>query len=244
MDWTKAKTILIIALIITNCVLIATYFFQEYQFNSDDEKVHDTTIKLLENKNIFIETDIPKTHERMPKLTVQYDKIDSAAIDQQIANHRALMPDAVTEDNLIALTTEFIEQCNLMTENVTFDKIERDGDSYKIIYKNFLGEYQIEESYINFTVTRGKITDVKRFWLNPIEVSDIKKEVIPAVTALIRFMSENTEEERIRVQDISLVYWVDSNDFDSESALTDTAFPTWRITYNGGKVQYITAWEQ
>jgi hypothetical protein len=31
---------------------------------------------------------------------------------------------------------------------------------------------------------------------------------------------------------------------DAESALTDTAFPTWRITYNRGKIQYITAWEQ
>ena len=244
MDWTKAKTILIVALIVTNCVLIVTYLFQEYHFKSDEEEVHAATIKLLKEKNIFVETKIPKTHERMPKLTVQYDKIDQVKIDQQLANHRVLIPEEVTEDNIIALTTEFIEQCNLMTENVTFDKIERIGDSFKVTYKNFLGEYPIEESYIVFTIVQGKIIDMNRFWLNPIEVSDIKKEVIPAVTALIRFMSENKEEEKIHVQDISLVYWVDSNAFDAESALTDTAFPTWRITYNRGKIQYITAWEQ
>lgn len=243
MDWTKAKTILIVALIVTNLVLIITYFFQEYQFKSDEEKMQIATIELLEDKNIFVETEIPKYHERMPKLTVQYDKIDQTIIEEQLANHKGLMPEEVTEKNLIALTIDFIEQCDLMTENVIFDKIEQAGESIKVIYKNHLNEYLIEESYIIFTVTQGKITDMKRFWLNPIEVSDTKKEVIPAVTALIRFMSESIEEGEIHVQDISLVYWVDSNAFDAESPLTDTAFPTWKITYNKGKIQYFTAWE-
>ena len=48
-------------------------------------------------------------------------------------------------------------------------------------------------------------------------------------------MSENTDEEKIYVQDISLVYWLDSSVFDTESPVTDTAFPAWKITYNRGK---------
>ena len=131
MDWTKAKTILIVALIVTNLVLIATYFLREYQFKSDEKEMKVATIRLLEDKNIFVETEIPKNHERMPKLTVQYDKIDQEIIEEQLANHKALMPEEVTGDNLIALTTDFIERCNLMTENVTFDKIERAEDSIR-----------------------------------------------------------------------------------------------------------------
>ena len=244
MDWTKAKSILIVALIVTNLVLIGTYFFQEYRFRSNEEEMRIATIKLLEDKNIFVETEIPEMHGRMPKITVQYDKINQDVIEEQLANHKTLAAGKVTDDNLIALTTEFLEQCNLMTENVTFDTIERTGKNIRVTYKNYLNGYAIEESYIIFTVTDGRITDMKRFWLNPIEVSDTEKGAISAVAALIRFMRENTEEEKIHVQDISLVYWLDASAFDAESPVTDTAFPAWKITYNRGKTQYVSAWEQ
>ncbi|MPN35901.1 hypothetical protein SDC9_183403 [bioreactor metagenome] len=90
----------------------------------------------------------------------------------------------------------------------------------------------------------GKITDFRRFWLDPGEMSDSEKEVIPAAAALIKFMSENAGEDKIYVQDISLVFWLDSSAFNAESPVTDTAFPAWKITYNDGKVRYVTAWEQ
>ncbi|MDD2190852.1 MAG: two-component system regulatory protein YycI [Eubacteriales bacterium] len=244
MDWTKAKSILIVALIVTNLVLIATYFYQEYQSKSNEEELRAATIKLLESKNIFVETEIPEEHSRMPKLTVQYDKMNQDIIEEQLANQKALTPEDMTDDNIMELTAAFIENCGLMTENVTFDRIEHTGEDIRITYKNYLNGYAIEESYIIFTVTDGKISEMKRFWLNPIEVSEIKKEVISAIAALIGFMSENTEYERIHVQDISLVYWLDSGSFDAESPVTDTAFPAWKITYNRGKIQYISAWEQ
>jgi hypothetical protein len=93
-------------------------------------------------------------------------------------------------------------------------------------------------------VKDGKVVAFDRFWLDPVETNDIEKEVIPAVAALIKFMSGNQEDEKITVQDISLVYWVDSSVFDTEYTVTDTAFPAWKITYNRGKVQYVLAWDQ
>jgi hypothetical protein len=88
------------------------------------------------------------------------------------------------------------------------------------------------------------IVDFDRYWLNPVEMSDIEKEVIPAAAALIKFMSGKTDDEKIYVEDISLVYWLDASSFDVESPVTDTAFPAWKITYNRGNVRYILAWEQ
>jgi len=137
-----------------------------------------------------------------------------------------------------------MEKCDLMTANVTFERVERLGEDILVIYKNYIDEIAIEDSEIICTVRDGRITDVKRYWLNPVEVNDIEKEVISADTALIKFMSENTEGEKIYVQDIALVYWLDSGGFDAESPVTDTAFPAWKITYNRDKIQYILAWEQ
>lgn len=244
MDWTKAKSILIVALVVTNLILITTYFFQNERFEDDEKEMQDVTIKLLEEKNIFVKTDIPDGHPRMPKLTVQYDKMNEDVIEEQLADQKSLPDSEQTEEELISMTTDFIKKCDLMTENVTFERMERTGEDILVIYKNYINEIAIEDSEIICTVRDGKITDFERYWLNPVEVNDIEKEVISADTALIKFMSENTEGEKIYVQDIALVYWLDSSAFDAESPVTDTAFPAWKITYNREKIQYILAWEQ
>jgi len=244
MDWTKAKSILIVALVVTNLVLIATYFFQDSRFEEDEKELQKVTIKLLEEKGIFVETDIPAGRHRMPKLTVQYDKMDVNIIEEQLANQKTMSETELTDEVLISMTKEFIEACALMTENVTFDKITRTGGEIRVTYKNYINEIAIEDSYINVTIKDGKIEGFERYWLDPVESNDSEKEVIPAVAALIEFMSENAEEERIYVKDISLVYWLDSSAFDAEFPVTDTAFPAWKITYNRGKIHYILAWEQ
>lgn len=244
MDWTKAKSILIVALVVTNLVLIATYFFQDSRFKEDEKEMREVTIKLLEEKGIIVETEIPEGRHRMPKLTVQYDKMNENIIEEQLANQKTIPVTKLTDEVLISMTMEFIEACDLMTDNVTFEKITRTGREIRVTYKNYINEIAIEDSHINITIKDGKIVDVERYWLNPIEINDTEKEVIPAAAALIKFMSDNAEEERIYVKDISLVYWLDSSAFDVAFPVTDTAFPAWKITYNRGKIQYILAWEQ
>jgi len=244
MDWTKAKSILIVALLVTNLVLISAYFLQNNGQKNDDREMQDVTVKLLEQKNIFVNTDIPKEHPRMAKLTVRYDKMNETAVEEQLAAQKALPDHEPTDDELISMTTEFITKCNLMTENVTFDSIDRKGPDILVTYKNYIKGIAIEDSYIVCTVRDGKIVDFKRHWLNPVETGSIEKEVIPAGAALIKFMGENSANEKIYLEGISLVYWLDSSAFDAESPVTDTAFPAWKITYNNGKCRYILAWEQ
>jgi regulatory protein YycI of two-component signal transduction system YycFG len=245
MDWTKAKSILIVALIVTNLVLIGTYFFQTNDLNSNASEMKDVTIKLLEQQNIYIDADIiPKDHKRMAKLTVQYDKMNEDVINGQLAGQKALPEEKRTEEDYLAATKTFLEDCGLMTDNVTYSSMERAGDDVLLNYKNCIDGIAIEKSYIIFTIRDGKIVDFKRFWLNPTEISNNEKNVIPANAALIKFMSENTEGIRIDVEDVSMVYWLDTSSFDAESPVTDTAFPAWKITYNHGKVKYILAWEQ
>jgi len=244
MDWTKAKSILIVALLVTNLVLIAAYFLQNSSQKDDEKEMQNATVKLLEQKNIFVNADIPQEHPRMAKLTVRYDKMNEAAVEEQLAAQKALTDPAQTDDELISMTSDFIQKCGLMSENVTFESIDRKGSDILVTYKNYIKGIAIEDSYITCTVRDGKIADFKRYWLNPVETGSMEKEVIPAVAALIKFMGENTSKEKIYVEGISLVYWLDSSAFDAESPVTDTAFPAWKITYNDGKSRYIPAWEQ
>jgi regulatory protein YycI of two-component signal transduction system YycFG len=123
MDWTKAKTILIIALVVTNLVLIATYLAQNNRLQNDEKEMEEVIVKLLEEKNIFVETEIPGERIKMAKLTVQFDKMDEEAVKAQMASTQTLPESERTEENLVAMADAFIEKCGLMTENVTFEAI-------------------------------------------------------------------------------------------------------------------------
>jgi regulatory protein YycI of two-component signal transduction system YycFG len=243
MDWTKAKTILIVALLVTNLVLAGAYLFQNIKFD-DEAEMQDATIKLLAAKNIYLDTKIPEEQPKMPKLTVQFDTINEDDVNELIESQTPLADAELSDEKLIAVTTQFIKDCGLMTDNVTFQSIERLDDEIKVTYKNYIENVAIEESYILCTLKDGKITEFRRFWLDPVEMSTSEKEVIPAAAALIKFMSENAGAEPIYIQNISLVFWLDSSAFNAESPVTDTAFPAWKILYNDGKVRYVTAWEQ
>lgn len=232
------------ALIVTNIVLIFTYVFKEDIFVSTDESVLSDTIELLESKNIFIETTIPKKHNRMPVLTVEYDTINQDLLEDLLREQKPFAKSEPTDIEIEQMTKIFIEKCGLLTENVKLESIENKDDKIIVTYKNYINEILIEESYIICTINQGKVEDIQRYWLNPVQFGKTKKEIIPAVAALIKFMSENDKDEKIYVEEISLVYWLDSTSFNTESPISDTAFPAWKITYNHGKTMYVVAYEQ
>jgi len=244
MDWTKAKSILIVALIVTNIVLVLTYVYKDDIFKSTDETVLSDTIALLESKNIFIETDIPEKNSRMAVLTVEYDTMDQDLLEELLLNQKAQPMSGLSDNDIINMAEEFINKCGYLTENVKYESIEKAGSKFIVTYKNYIDEIAIEDSYIICTISDGKIEEIQRYWLNPVELGKTKKEIIPAVAALLKFMSNNDQDEKILVEDISLVYWLDSDSFNTESPVSDTAFPAWKITYNHGKIKHIMAYVQ
>lgn len=243
MDWTKAKNMLIVALIVTNLILIYAYVYKNDAIMITDENILEDTIELLESKNIYIETEIPRKYNSMAVLSVEYDKMSQDLIDQQLASQTVMRKKS--DEAIINMTTNFIKKCNLFTETMVFESLEKRNGKTMVTYKNYYNDIPVEDSYVICTVENGKVRDIQRFWLNPIETNKArKKKLIPAAAALIKFMSENEDEKEIHVEDITLVYWLDSSSFDAESPIADTAFPAWRITYNKGKTEYIIAFEQ
>lgn len=246
MDWTKAKSILIVALIVTNLVLIFTYTSENELFRSSDDEVAKETIQLLERKNIYVKTEIPEKHNPMATLSVEYDDADRDLIDEKLEQQTPVRG-ILSNEELQNMTKDFIQSCGLLTENVKFDHIRKNGEEFIVTYKNYIDKIAIEDSYINCTVKDGKITNIERYWLKPVDKGPAKKAIIPAEAALMKFMSENEVNEineKINIEDISLVYWLDTSAFDTESPVSDTAFPAWKISYNHGKKIYILAYEQ
>ncbi|MGV8145408.1 MAG: two-component system regulatory protein YycI [Alkaliphilus sp.] len=76
MDWIKAKNILIIALIATNIFLV--FSAENMAFSDDKTRIksddfYEYAVSFLEERGLWIETDVPKNNILMPIITVEYE---------------------------------------------------------------------------------------------------------------------------------------------------------------------------
>lgn len=78
MDWSKAKTILIVAFLITNILLGLVLLSSEKQVETTThERFIEDVTKLLNKKNIFIDTEISREIPSLNNLTVEYEILAS-----------------------------------------------------------------------------------------------------------------------------------------------------------------------
>lgn len=245
MDWTRAKTILIIALILTNTLLSIFLFIDKNDENIISNEAIADTLKVINDRNIYVFTGVPNTIEELPVLNVEYDQLDSRTIDEMIRNQNTIKQYHLTEDEVIQIAEEFLNQNNLLNENTRLEKpIKKIDNQYILTYKNFYNEALLEECYMTCIVKNGKIISINRIWLNPIEEGKTKKKTIPATTALLKFASLRGNQEKYTcITDISLVYWLQTSLYSRETTTEDTARPAWRIYYDDGQTEYILAYE-
>ncbi|WP_206460164.1 two-component system regulatory protein YycI [Anaerovorax sp. IOR16] len=253
MDWTKAKTILIIALLITNLIFISSYFFSSRQPDFMDNDVTKNTVELLSTKNIFIETEIPTKKRTMAVLSVKCNELEKEIKQKALKEQKPLSKNQTEDEDYISLSKDFIEACGIYDEAVEFQLLEKKENKVYVRFKNVYEGIPIEESYMLCIIEDGKVVEFERKWFDAMGFGETKKKVISASTALIKFMINKEEKEQfsdvepeaIYIKDISLVYWLYSYTLDhTVSTSEDTAFPAWKITYNNGEIEYILAYQQ
>lgn len=173
MDWSKAKTILIISFIIINILL--GFELSKENKNVDktlQEDFIDDAVRLLNNKDIKINTEIPRESPNLPALIVRYENIkpfdlninffkDKGAIttkgeglveikngDQNITlvNKKLLIYESKSEENIydIGSEEEAIQIAKDFLTDVKFNTSDLD-----LSYIKFIGDtYYIEFSKI------------------------------------------------------------------------------------------------
>ena len=243
MNWSKAKTILIIALLFTNILLIYTYGFHGKEEGEMQDKA--TLVEVLASQNIYLNVDIPEKHESMPILSIQYAETDRELVEREM---REVEPVDVNvgKASYIKTAESFLQNCGYMTDTVELSEVQiepnAETDNRKIVrFRNIYNDIAVEESYMVCTFEDGVLVDFDRYWLEPVSLSKKKIRTISAAAAMISFMSEATEDEPTVIEDIELVYWLKDAGFNAYTAVSDMAFPAWRVTYNGGQVRHIDA---
>lgn len=87
MDWSKAKTILIVAFLITNIILGFVVLSSERQEESTiKQSFIEDVIDILGKKNISIDTEIPKEAPTLNTLEVEYEVLDSDRVNKDFFN--------------------------------------------------------------------------------------------------------------------------------------------------------------
>lgn len=242
MDWAKAKSIIIVALIAANLFLVVMFVVLKAEDTADEATVQAQTIALLEEKKITIDTEVPLKHSEMPVLNVRYDRLDPAFLQKKLDNQNPLPAEKRDSESLLQLSEDFLNSCGVWTDGVVLDRYEQKDDTVVISYRNEYENLRIEDSYILCTIEDGKVVSLDRHWLLPIEFGRTKRATMSASAAIVTFLSDADRPETIVIKEIDMVYWIDSSSYDGETTISDTAFPAWKITYNDGLVKHVPAY--
>ena len=128
MDWSKAKTIIIVAFLITNMLLV--YMIVE------DNPISDPTLNksfinkaeaLLEEENIGIKTEIPKKVPKLNTITVNYEDISVDSVNKKFLDNNGsvnvLEDETILEykDEKIVLKDREIKYTNMAEEEKLLD---------------------------------------------------------------------------------------------------------------------------
>ncbi len=235
MDWTKAKTILIIALIATNVFLI--YSLLDRHSDRGEMTNEEVILQLMEQRNIELEVDIPRLHPSLRIIQGEYLSVDR----EEIAALAQGMPTATSDYEGVA--EDFLEYLGILDDETVYEETElfEDGDiDASVRFKNEVEGLQIAENYIEVYFKDGRITDMNYHWLDDVEVSPRKIETMSAAVALMSLVNQQPGA-KMTITGIELVYWVPDTDMELGETVSDTAFPTWEITLSSGEKKYVGA---
>lgn len=226
MDWTKAKTILIVVLLATNAFLLVSITSKGKPQNTNEVAL----LTILENKGIMLQAELPKKQSNMQLIHGDYLLCDEEEVNALIEAQNYLPEDA-DEDAYAAAAGDFIEYLGVFSENVVFDCVELERDTARVRFKNVVDNIVLAGSYMMCTFENGKLSDFDYKWLKPTEMSPQKVETVSAAVALMS-LTRPEDFEIITVTGIEMIYWIPDTDTDIDvgNAISDTAFPTWRIT--------------
>lgn len=134
MDWSKAKTILIIALIVTNSLLGYVLFVDQNNVDAtiQSEFVQET-VDLLNKKDIKLQTEIPTTSPNLFGLTVEYQILNNETLNNNFFEGKGNIDskgegllEIYYEDQLITVINKKLIIYESFTEEIKYDLLSEE----------------------------------------------------------------------------------------------------------------------
>lgn len=166
MDWSKAKTILIIALIIVN-LIVGSLFLIEKKEERSQEFDESEVISKLNQKGIELDVDIPTGKNELKGLVVEYELYDADDINKRFFGGKGSI-NYINED-LFEVTQQEETVTVINGKLLIYEKeeTETEENTYKILIDSSDPLKRANEIAMKFMEERGFFTeDMKLTFLN------------------------------------------------------------------------------
>lgn len=152
MDWSKAKTILIISLIVVNIILgIAVFNTNQDVETSVSKDFLEDSIRLLSNKDISVATEIPTEIPSLEGLVVEYETFKTSELNKKFFMDNGKV--SIKGDGLVEIYLED-EKLTILNEKLIIYESNKSDESYQIntdddainLATNFLDDLEYDTS--------------------------------------------------------------------------------------------------
>lgn len=133
MDWSKAKTILIISFIVVNVLLVLALVNtnEDIEAYVSEDFVEDS-IRLLSNKDISVSTEIPREIPSLQSLIVEYETFKTSEINEKFFDGNGKI--SIKGDGFIEIQNDN-EKLTVLNSKLLIYESNKTDDS-KILYSN------------------------------------------------------------------------------------------------------------
>lgn len=237
MDWTKSKTILIVALLIADLVLLL-FMYDAYRPDENQQQILKNTIAYMKDRGFTISTKIPDGEKKMSYLSVKYETVNQDLLKQALDSQVPLESDSPSKADVQALCDSVIRAAGMFSDSMTTDVIEKTDKGWIVSYKTMVDGIPLEKSDIRCDVQNGRVVSVENEWLEPTGFGSAKKKILPPAEALMNFTfaiddgysnptdtpggtsaphnletSPADHKDHIDITDMQVVYWLNPDAF-------------------------------
>lgn len=259
LDWNKAKTYLIVLLVLLNLMIVLSIAGHNNITSIDNvyfsKKSIDEFYNLINQREVKINTTLPRDIYTLGTINVEYSNIgpdnypalfekyqDSLILDNfkklSLFDNQVIIYD---QDQVQSFTNSFISNYLTYLElNFRNMYIEENGDI--IIYFNpIYNGFVFEESYVMFKFTKdGMYFELVQ--MKPLDVSPTKTQAITSVEAVLKALPQL--EPGTNIYAIDFIYYFDTiTDEEIYKVKNARAFPCWRLMISDRDFIYIPALE-
>lgn len=269
MEWSKTKTIMIIALILTN-IIIGYFYWQEY-LQSARHAMGDqvaTLEKIFKAKGIDIGALAPIQDKSLPKINMSLDRVEledysvegyrvalqdehtvTMSLKMDAAQKNALKGESISSEVTFkgATATEKVEswlrnELALIEDFRLLNSIESDDGlilNYGQVYKG----YFVEGSFMSLVFHEGRVISLQRRWYDVEELENQQIGLCSYPMALYRLYDQIMTQENLQemqFESVELGYKLESNAFDTVIESGEGA-PYYRFKTSDGKTFLVEA---
>ncbi|WP_432661978.1 two-component system regulatory protein YycI [Wukongibacter baidiensis] len=164
MDWAKAKSILIVAFLITNLFLgynvLKDSEIRNYAYTVSDKRINDVR-ELFGQKNITIKANILEKMKKLPQLTVEYETYDMELIKSKFPEFTSISEEAIRyqNGNEIVEVTAHNKSISYTNKNKTSISVEMDEKKAEEVAEDFISKHGFQGNDVELWSTKKKHGD-------------------------------------------------------------------------------------